>query len=491
MPGLDLLRRPPGGDPVVIVGAGLAGLTAAYRLARAGIPSRIFEASQRLGGRIFTKDRFNAEGMFCELGGELIDSSHLEMLSLAGELGVPVDDFRPYDRGVEGHGFFFAGRRTYNQDLLERCGPLAAHLLRDMDAVFRGDLDEAITYRRPSEAARRFDRISLKEYLFSKTDVDRWLLEAIHVAYLGEYGLETEEQSCLNLFALINPEPDEFGIFGDSDEAMRIRGGNSRLIDALERAVRARVPLELGHRLASIRDAGSRLELEFATGGAPETVRAGQVILAIPFTTLRKVDGLDTLGLSPVKLKAIRELGCGSNAKMMLGFRERYWRAGAGGAMPPHSGYWFMDLSSQCFWDTSRAQEGASGIITNFLGGQAGVAGPAEGVETVLRDLDAVFPGMRPLYDGNHALLRWASMPFALGSYTCPRPGQYTTIVGSAEEPELGGRLLFCGEHASVGNQGYMNGAVETANAVAARVIRRRGLGLSALEPRPASRPVA
>ena len=72
-------------DDVIILGGGFAGLTAAYRLARAGIRSSIFEAAPRLGGRIFTQDRFNAEGMFCELGGELIDTEQLEILEQMGE----------------------------------------------------------------------------------------------------------------------------------------------------------------------------------------------------------------------------------------------------------------------------------------------------------------------------------------------------------------------------------------------------------------------
>src|SRR5205809_5958065 len=65
-----------GGEPVAILGAGVAGLTAAYRLLQAGISCEIFEGSERTGGRILTKTDFNKDAMFCELGGELVDTNH-------------------------------------------------------------------------------------------------------------------------------------------------------------------------------------------------------------------------------------------------------------------------------------------------------------------------------------------------------------------------------------------------------------------------------
>jgi monoamine oxidase len=140
-----------------------------------------------------------------------------------------------------------------------------------------------------------------------------------------------------------------------------------------------------------------------------------------------------------------------------------------------------MDLPSQTQWDTSRAQPGQSGIITTFLGGSAAQDPGRGSVESILSDLDRISPGSRELYDGNQAQFRWAENPFVKGSYACPRPGQYTAIMGSAKEPELGGRLLFAGEHVSEKYQGYMNGAVETANAAAKAIIAGGRAGTEAV----------
>ena len=72
--------------PVIIVGAGIAGLTAGYRLQQAGINVRIFDGQNRVGGRMFSLRNFFPDGQVAELGGELIDTGHLHIRKLAGEL---------------------------------------------------------------------------------------------------------------------------------------------------------------------------------------------------------------------------------------------------------------------------------------------------------------------------------------------------------------------------------------------------------------------
>jgi monoamine oxidase len=155
----------------------------------------------------------------------------------------------------------------------------------------------------------------------------------------------------------------------------------------------------------------------------------------------------------------------------MVGFSSKIWRRHqAHSPIPACSGYAFTDLPSQVYWDSSRAQSGKSGILTCFVGGKAGES-PLPDASARVNDMERVFPGLAGLHDGNQAVARWAVSPYSLGSYACPRVGHQTSIVGSAPEPELAGRLLFAGEHASILSQGFMNGAVETGNAAARKVI--------------------
>ncbi len=460
-------------ESVIILGAGLAGLTAAYQLTRAGIPCELFESASRLGGRIFTRDRFNAEGMFCELGGELIDSGHEDLLKLAADLGIAVDDLTLGEEGIETNHYFFGDNHYYPKQALEAFRPLARVLLADMNACFVDPNVSVINYKSHTERAVYFDRMTLKEYLYSKKDVDRWILDLLNVAYLGEYGLDTDQQSAGNLFLMANPDLSHgFSIFGSSDESRRIHGGNSRLIEALAQAVGTRSKIHLESELVKIEDTGNTIRLTLKGRNQTFTRSASQVICTLPFTRLRQVEGLETLGLSPVKLRCIQNLGYGLNSKHMLGFRERPWRK-TQGTLPGSTGYTFTDLPTQVFWDSSRAQAGTSGIITNFVGGNASQMPEVSRPEILIKDLEKIYPKISSLYDANRSFFNWAKHPHTLGSYTCPRPGQLTTLIGSPAEPELKGRLLFAGEHVSEVYQGYMNGAVQSANIAAQSIISR------------------
>ena len=82
-------------------------------------------------------------------------------------------------------------------------------------------------------------------------------------------------------------------------------------------------------------------------------------------------------------------------------------------------------------------------------------------------------------YDGRYLMMAWPKMPFVKGSYSAPLRGQYTTLFGAAGEPELGGRLIFAGEHCSIFNQGFMNGAVETGNLAAQLILKKRPRALT------------
>lgn len=474
-----------GASPVVIVGGGLAGLTTAYRLSQQGIACEIYEASPRLGGRVFTKDAFNPENMFCELGGELIDTTHAEIIALCRELNVPIEGFESGDTGFEAALYFSEGKLRFEAEVLQAFRPLAQAIDRDLQLAFPEGEVFVPTYKNPANA-RHWDRMSLSTYLASIPELAPWLIRLIETAYVGEYGLDASRQSALNLMLLIGTEPAApFKIFGESDEAYRIQGGNSRLVEALTKALaqtpqegKGTVSIRRGHRLTRITDTGTQLALHFETTeseGAKkrvQVIQTPQAVLAIPFSVLRQVHGIDQLAISAAKRRCIRELGYGTNSKLMLGFSARAWRQGHN-AIPQNTGTLFTNLPSQCYWETSRLQAGQAGLLTNFLGGRTGqYATLNEARQHALSDLDRIYGNLSTLHDNRTAFFNWRRHPFSRGSYSCPMPGQYTTLMGAAGEPELGGRLVFAGEHCSVDWMGFMNGAVESGNLAALAVLQ-------------------
>jgi monoamine oxidase len=466
-------RRPaPAGrrDEVVIVGAGIAGLVAAHRLDQAGVPVRIFEAQNRTGGRMLSLRGQFPDGQVVELGGELIDTEHKRLQALCAELGLALDDLPETDKDVARDTWFFGGRRRSDAEVVEAFTPIVARIDADT-APFR---EKDVTYREPN-GAEALDRISIDEWL-DRAGVTGWVRTLLDVAYTTEYGLETDRQSALNFLQMIGTESDSFKVYGDSDERYHVKGGNDLVVGALARGLAGRI--ETGSVLEAVsRRPDGQLRLSLRRGAASRVVDAPYVVLALPFTLLRDVR-LD-LELPPVKRKAIAELGYGTNAKLMVGFADRVWRKAHGS-----NGSLTTDLSLQTTWETSRGQSGGAGVITNFTGGEHGVAlgqgTAADQAAAVVRDLEAVFPGVSAARAGmKEVRFHWPSHPWTRGSYASYLVGQWTSICGA--EAEAVGPLRFAGEHCSLAAQGFMEGGCETGEAAAEVLLEEMGVKKAAL----------
>ncbi len=476
-------RRGAPQEPVIILGAGYAGLTAAYRLYKAGIPFMIYEAAPRIGGRVFTQNNFNKEGMFCELGAELVDTWHEPLINLAKELGLEIEDFTSFDEGFDKAVYEFQGRFYTEKDMIRDVKPLGVALNRHVSEIFGSGERQGITYKTPFNA-RKFDLMPLEQYLDSITDLPKWVRECIKLAYAGEFGLECSKQTALNLITFMGLDfNDRFDIFGESDESKRIKGGNSRLSEALAKAIgiasgKDSTHIQFRKELVAWKDKGTHQLLTFSSKGKARQleVKAQQVICTIPFSRLREVDGISGLGFSERKMKAIRSLPYGTNSKLMLSFKGRPWREKRGEKekVPASNGSLYSDRF-QSVWETSRLQAGKMGILTNFTGGEMGARASKRDAAGVAGSVDRFYAGARSQFDGKSSLMNWSKSPFHHGSYSCPGPGNFTDFFGAIGEPELDGRVLFAGEHCSLESQAFMNGAVETGEAAAAMAIAGRG----------------
>lgn len=479
-----------GGGPgsntkVVIVGAGLAGLHCAVRLGELGVQATVFEASKRTGGRIFSERTIFPEGMSCELGGELIDTGHQTMLDLCEEFSLDLLDYNKDDPALRKGLPFFDGKVLSEQEVLDGFAPIAAEIDKALASLT--DQEDLWVYYDKPNGGEPLDALSLAQWLdkINATGPVRKLLE---IAYLIEYGLEVDETNALNMIFLISTGLEKFEVFGDSDERFRIAKGNDALTTALTSKL-APEQLVLEHRLLAITlQETERYLLTFDKGGSTVDVEASHVVLALPFSILREIQ--INVPLSAAKTKAIAELGYGTNAKLMIGFASRPWRAQGS------NGETFVDLAYQCTWETSRLQDGEAGILTNFTGGKQGVAvgegAPEAQRDAFLEELEKVFPGAKSASNGKVARMHWPTMPFVKGSYSAYRVGQYAQMSGAEGLPEAG--VYFCGEHTSLEAQGYMEGAAESGARAAVEVAEALGLEipqmrmLSASMAMPASR---
>jgi monoamine oxidase len=467
-----------GDGPVAIIGGGTSGLVVAWRLANAGRSTEIYESSGRTGGRMFTLRNFTPEGHFCELGGELVDSNHKALIDLCGELGLPIQRLRP--EGDAATDIFDIGGKQYTiSDLLDpdaKTGafiPVAQKIAADQAALL--DAEENWTPH-----ALELDAMPLSQYLEGlRPAVEPWVIDLLALAYHGEYGIPLDQQSSLNLVDFIGIDAaEEFAMFGDSDEAHRIAGGSSTLPETLAARLSAtplgeRTAINLRHELTAIGRDGEGFRLTFrGADGAPVEKRFGRVVLALPFTRLREVKGIDSLGLSAEKMKAINELGYGVNAKLMVGTSSRPWTGSLMGINTPLSGSVYSDRGFQIVWDTSAGQEGAGGVITNFRTGALAQGEEAGALANLQKGLESLSPEFAKALTPNvRASFFWPNHPHTKASYAGCRVGQYTHFLEYAAQTELAGRLLFAGEHTSAESVGFMNGAVDAGERVAKELL--------------------
>lgn len=463
---LPRTARAEGGDAarVVILGAGTAGLTCAYRLQQAGIDAMVIEASTRVGGRMYSLSNYFPDNQVAELGGELIDTEHHAIRNLARELDVELIDLAYLD-GSAGHDYFIDGKLyKADADWIEMFRPVADAVRRD---IGEDGANCDVNWDGGSDAGKELDSISVAEWL-DRNGIDGAVRKVISAAYVGEFGLPLEEQSALNLLCVIGTTPGTFGIFGESNERFRTKTGNGTIPIRLAQEIRR--PIELGTVVEAIRNRDAGFEITVKRGGRSVPVRADILVTTIPLTVMRKLD-LKGLDLTPVLRGMIDEVGYGTNSKMMVGLSARPW------VQMNVSAYTFTDLPFQACWETSRGQAGQHGILTNFTGGPQGLA-IGEGAlqdraREFVRQADKVFPGVAAAYTGKAVRQIWPKYEWTQGSYSCFRPGQYQKFFRAMDNPH--GNLVFAGEH-TVDESGFMNSAVESGERASAHVLNILGI---------------
>ena len=449
---------------IVVVGAGLAGLSAAYTLERAGYASELHEASDRIGGRCWTLRGAFADGQIAEHGGELIDQSHSHVRQLAQGLGLKLDNLLQAEQnGTELFAWFDDSQYSY-EEMTDDIKASWQKIHADVSAA-----SYPTTFELSTERGRQLDRMSIVDWIEETFEggIDSRIGKLLDVAYTIEYGAECADQSALNLlYLLAYSGQGQFRVFGPSNEKYHVVGGNDQITDRLAAALAGRITLS-SELVAVRRNATGTYTLTFAQSSGAKTVTADKVVLALPFSILRSSVDLSKAGFEPLKLVAIREQGMGTNSKLHVQFSNRFWRAQGS------NGETFADTGYQNTWEVSRAQPGTSGILVDYTGGKIGASfgsgTPESRAKQFLAQLEPVLPGATKAWNGRATVDFWPGYRWTKGSYSYWKVGQYTRFAGM--EGRRQGNCLFAGEHTSIDFQGYLNGAVETGQRAAGEIL--------------------
>jgi monoamine oxidase len=472
---------------IAIVGAGIAGLSAALVLRDRGLRATVYEAQHRIGGRMHSEAEFWDNGQVSEYGGELIDSDHTTMQALAKRYGLTLTDVlagvpKDAQQTIFQHGAYYPEKQ-----LFEDFRPVYLTLQKQLAAA-----GYVTTYDRSTAAGRELDAMSLTAWIerFVPGGLKSNLGTYIYLQYVAEYGIAADAQSSLNMIYWLGRQPQyneatgEFVTLGPSDERYHILGGNQRL----PRAIAADIGEDhvlLGHRLERIaRRPDGRVALTFATANGTIVDVVDKAIVTIPFSVLRGID-LTHADFDARKMLAIDTLGYGDHSKLIVQFDERYWHEpgpwpGIGSGDVTYDGPFVQT------WEASRGQAGRTGMLVDF----AAAAGSAElhptapyttsltpktagYASTFVSQLERVLPGATKHATGKATLSHVTADPFARGSYSGWLKGQYVSIAGYERVRQ--GNVFFAGEHCSVILQGFMEGASREGARAAHEILRDAG----------------
>ncbi|WP_028815600.1 flavin monoamine oxidase family protein [Streptomyces flavidovirens] len=468
-----------GAPTIAVVGAGIAGLTAALTLADAGLDCTLYEANpDRVGGRMWTQRDHWAYGQISEIGGELIDTSHKKILELCRRFSLPTEDFLGGGPNGAEEVLWFNGtyypREQADEDF------------KDVYQALHRDLQEAgeVKWNQSTPAGTALDNMSIHEWIDSRVPGGHssQLGRFIDVAYNVEYGVETTEQSALALVLLMGyqPNPGHFNVWGLSDERYHITGGNDQLPSAIARCLPAGT-IQMGKQLTAVRanDNGTQT-LTFTDAGTTTTVTADHTILCVPLPVLQRLD-LSAAGFDPLMTNLLRDARMGNCTKLNMQFSSRPWR-GEGPWPGVSAGDCFTDSDVQQTWDTTKIQPGTGGILIQYGSGRLAKAltpGTPFATESdpYVRDLaarrtrevDAFFPGTSKAWTGKAQLSAWHRSPYALGAYSYWPVGYLHRYAGYEGTPQ--GNIHIGGEHCSYDFQGFMEGGATEGERAARQVI--------------------
>ncbi len=435
-----------GGVSVLVAGAGLAGLAAAYDLLQQGATVTVVDARDRVGGRVWTVHEPFANGHHAEAGGDMIDDAQHEIRALTRELGLEMT------RILRG-GFGYARRDASGRvRIVNRGGSRGwdrlSDALSDLTRLYKlaeQRWDSAIT----ADIARR----SVADWLDDvQADAD---LRATAAGLRSFFLADPEE---LSLIAVVDQ-------FASADapapgNMYRIAGGNERLPRALAERLGTRV--HLNSELVAVSQRGREVRASVRHNRTVSQIACDYLVFALPATLLRRVP--ITPALAVQQHDAIARLRFGRATRTLLQFATRFWRAVS---RPRAFG---SNLPFGALWEGNEDQRGPAGILSLLAGGSASDATQAivarGGIEALAGELAWLDREDVKLIASRQFV--WEADPWSRGGYAYFDPSFDAALRPWLARPS--GRLFFAGEHTSIKWQGYMNGAVESGRRAAAEV---------------------
>lgn len=450
VPQEGLEDRPGEHKKIVVIGAGLAGLVAAYELKRQGHTVVVLEAQNRVGGRIYTLRSF-APGLYAEAGGMRIPHAHDLTLRYCQLFELPL---RPFVMGNPKGLVHVGGARMTAEEANADPSRLPFRLEehergRTADAMWEaaiGELREMVV--REGDAAwehivREYDQYSLYEFLRLK-GFSPGAIEYYSVMNFVEADMHN---------AVVEILREDLGkAYVDMQE---IAGGMDRLPNAFFAELAPEV--RLGAEVFAVDQSPREVTVHFKTEAGRFSETGDYAVMTVPFSVLRSIEALTPF--SRDKQRAIRQLNYHASTKVLFQVRERIWETDDG----IQGGATVTDLPIRRMnYPTPDPTTARGMLLASYTWGQDALQWGAMDDETrleeALDDVSRIHPRIRDVFEVG-ASYAWYGDRWARGAFAMFAPEQQTQLQASIVAPE--GRILFAGEHCSL-YHAWIQGALES-----------------------------
>jgi monoamine oxidase len=416
----------------VIIGSGLAGLSAGFKLKNAGWEVTILEARNRIGGRVFSHN-FAGTDLICELGAEWVGESHERLHALCGDFKIPLQKHQFEDRLMQNGKVSQPRAWGFSEPAKQGLAKLIGGYEK-LTALQKVNLDKLDWWTQLERIGFSRDDLIIRD-LMDSTDFGESIRNVSAFAALAEYAESSP-----------NNEMD-----------YKMTGGNSRLVQEFTQRIGTE-NIRLGKQVSEINQKAGIITVI----SGEETFKADACICTAPVASLRKIKFNPPLPAA--QADAAEKLGYARIIKNSVLFDERFWKA--------ENFSMVTDTTSHYYFHSTQNQPGKQGILTAYaVGDKADVLASQDDTRRqtiVARDL-IDFTWSAPNLARGIASYAWQRDEYTKGAYALYRPGQWFGIRPVLARPH--GKVLFAGEHIADW-QGFMEGAIETGEAAAASLIR-------------------
>ncbi len=491
---------------IAIIGAGVGGLRTAHRLMQYGLSSTVYEASDRVGGRMYSNSDFftpdiSGQPRVVEFGGEFISTEHNAVRNLAHQLNLKLEDVNKLSLGDE-ETYLIEGELYSEAQLMDAwVGGLYEVMKRAQQAARWQP-----TYHPSSHNAQHviYDHLDAIEWMegpevgLPRTD---WVHKLLLADLVAEYGI-TVGNSALNLIYLLGWNTRNSGglPLAGTDERLHVVGGN----DLIPKRMEEQLPpgtVEFDMKLEAVTGShGGPFSLKFQ--GVRQQVECDILVMAQPMNLIKEVDIdpriYDNFAYEK-RLGFESNTNVSDNGKVMMEFTDRHWdrfetidgeqvhqaaraysfsgeMTGTGKGTRPGEYTGFIST-----WEGEPGNPSPLGVLVNYNGGaearnlkSRNFHGPAAkaDVDRVLLQAEQIWPGISAKYrpEVGGLVSNWIDDPLAKSAFTSPSVGTMTTWWGSQWESEIPGRVFFAGEAYDAEYWSYMNGAVLSGERVATEI---------------------